>query len=161
MNTLGHFLKQDWQTRASKAAEFAFNLQELNTLLNFFGGFSRVDSSFSPFEASPCCVLPLRLQTLTVRSETSGEPFPGKEIKHASGKSPKKMKGGRGFVSTRSCWSVWRLPARASRPLSVAPWTPTGGGMKISASTCSSHLEEAGRAQVRAADRRARCCGDI
>lgn len=56
-------------------------------------GFSRVDSSFSPFEASPCCVLPLRLQTLTVRSETSGEPFPGKETKHASEKAPKKGRG--------------------------------------------------------------------
>lgn len=56
-------------------------------------GFSRVDSSFSPFEASPRCVLPLRLQTLTVRSETSGEPFPGKETKHASGKAKPKKKG--------------------------------------------------------------------
>lgn len=34
--------------------------------------------TLSPFEASPCCVLPPTLQTFTVRRKSSGEPFPWK-----------------------------------------------------------------------------------
>lgn len=42
---MGHLLRQDRQTCVSKAAEFVFSLQELNTLLNFWDSAALIPAS--------------------------------------------------------------------------------------------------------------------